>query len=127
MRRIRLFMAAAALILGLGMLAPVTALASTPKQDVCNTLTNNSSSDCSQTPAGSVSIGSLIKTVINLMSWAVGVVAVVMIIVGGFKYVTAAGDSNKLTSARNTLTYAIIGLVVVAFSQIFVQFVLNKL
>jgi hypothetical protein len=56
----------------------------------------------------------------------VGVVAVIMFIVGGFRYITSAGDSSKVSSAKNTLVYAIIGLVVVALAQAIVLFVLNK-
>jgi hypothetical protein len=50
-----------------------------------------------------------------------------MIIIGGFRYITAGGDSNNVSAAKNTIIYAIIGLVIVAFAQIIVQFVLNKI
>jgi hypothetical protein len=53
-------------------------------------------------------------------------VAVIMIIVGGLKYITSGGDSNNVSSAKSTIIYAIIGLVVVALAQFIVQFVLNK-
>jgi Tfp pilus assembly protein PilN len=48
-----------------------------------------------------------------------------MIIYGGFRYVTSAGDSSKITAARQTIMYALVGLVVVALSQLLVKFVLN--
>ncbi len=66
-----------------------------------------------------------IAEVINILSSAVGVVAVVMIILGGFRYITSGGDSNKVTSAKNTLLYAVIGLVVVALAQVIVRLVLH--
>ncbi len=56
----------------------------------------------------------------------IGIVAVVMIMVGGFKYVTAGGDSSNITSAKHTIIYALIGLVIVAMAQFLVQFVLDK-
>ncbi len=71
-------------------------------------------------------VNSLIKTVINLLSVAVGIVAVIMIIVGGFRYVTSAGDSTKVGSAKNTILYALIGLIIVALAQVIVHFVLAK-
>lgn len=71
-------------------------------------------------------INSLITTVINIFSLVVGVVAVVMIIIGGLKYITSSGDSNNVTSAKNTILYAIIGLVVVALAQFIVKFVLER-
>ena len=87
-----------------------------------------SSTDCPDngTDNGNTNINNIIKTIINVFSWVVGVVAVIMIIVGGFRYVTAGGDSNNVSSAKNTIIYAIIGLVIVAMAQFIVQFVLNK-
>lgn len=55
-----------------------------------------------------------------------GVVSVIMIIIGGLKYITSAGDSGNVSGAKNTILYAIIGLVIVALSQIIVRFVLAK-
>jgi hypothetical protein len=49
-----------------------------------------------------------------------------MIIYGGFRYITSGGDSNGVTAAKNTILYAIIGLIIVALAQIIVNFVLNK-
>jgi len=71
-------------------------------------------------------VNNLITTIINVFSVVVGIVAVIMIIVGGFRYITSGGDSTKVTSAKNTILYAIIGLVIVALAQIIVKFVLNK-
>ena len=68
----------------------------------------------------------IIKTVINVFSIVVGVVAVIMIIVGGLKYITSGGDSGNITSAKNTILYAIVGLIVVALAQIIVRFVLER-
>ncbi len=83
--------------------------------------------DC-DTTAGSAdeSINTLIATVINIFSLIVGVVAVIMIIIGGLKYITSGGDSGNVTGAKNTILYAVVGLVVVALAQIIVRFVLNR-
>ncbi|MEJ0072787.1 MAG: pilin [Candidatus Saccharibacteria bacterium] len=80
----------------------------------------------SNTDAGTTNINSIVKTIINVFSLVVGIVAVIMIIVGGFRYITSGGDSNNITSAKNTIIYALIGLVIVALAQFIVQFVLNK-
>jgi hypothetical protein len=50
-----------------------------------------------------------------------------MIMVGGFKYVTSGGDGSKVSSAKSTIIYAIVGLVIVALSQGIVKLVLNKI
>lgn len=68
----------------------------------------------------------IIKLVINIFSLIVGVVSVIMIIIGGLKYITSGGDSGNITGAKNTILYAIIGLVVVALAQVVVKFVLQK-
>ena len=79
------------------------------------------------TAAGTTKVNELITAAVNIFSAIVGVVSVIMIIFGGFKYITSGGDSNNVSSAKNTIIYAVIGLVVVAMAQFIVQFVLNKI
>lgn len=79
------------------------------------------------TTGGAERIQGIVTVVINIISVIVGIVAVVMIIWGGFKYITAGGDSGNVTTARNTIIYAIVGLVIVALAQFIVQFVLTQL
>lgn len=67
-----------------------------------------------------------ITLIINVFSMVVGLIAVIMIIVGGLKYITSGGDSGKVTSAKNSIIYAVIGLVIVALAQVIVRFVLSK-
>jgi len=62
---------------------------------------------------------------VNIISIIVGVVAIIMIIYGGFKYITSGGESNNISTAKNTLIYAIIGLIVVALAQVIVHWVLD--
>ncbi len=63
---------------------------------------------------------------INLLSLVVGVIAVIMIIVGGLRFITSGGNQEKVKGAKNTLVYALSGLVIVALAQIIVRFVLNQ-
>ena len=51
------------------------------------------------------------NNVISVLLFAVGALAVIFIIIGGIQYTTSAGDSNKVTKAKTTITYAIIGLI----------------
>lgn len=91
------------------------------------TLTVEGSNGCqSDINTGSTTISDTIKKVVNFFSAIVGIVAVIMIIYGGFKYISSGGDSGNVTSAKNTIIYAVIGLVVVAMAQFIVQFVLGK-
>ncbi|CAN5657844.1 hypothetical protein BH23PAT2_BH23PAT2_06000 [soil metagenome] len=71
-------------------------------------------------------VNGIIATVINVFSLVVGVISVIMIIIGGLKYITSGGDAGNVTGAKNTILYAVIGLVVVALAQIIVRFVLDK-
>lgn len=90
---------------------------------------NIGSGGCDNTTSaasGSTNLTDAIKFVINLVSVIVGVVAVIMIIFGGLRYITSGGDSGKVSSAKNTIIYAVIGLIVVALAQFIVQFVLTK-
>jgi hypothetical protein len=68
----------------------------------------------------------IIQTVVNILSIIVGVVAVIMIIVGGFRYITSGGKAERITGAKNTILYALIGLIIVALAQVIVRFVLTK-
>lgn len=117
---------AIALLLAVPMigLVSVPAHADTAKEEACKAI-NNGNKDCNEKKAEG-QINRTINNVVNLFSVVVGVVAVIMIIVGGFKYITSNGDSSQITSAKNTIIYAIIGLVVVAFAQIIVRFVLGR-
>ncbi len=76
-------------------------------------------------PGGST-INNAVQTGVTLFSWLVGVVAVLMIIFGGYKYITGAGDTNKYAEARKTIIYALVGLVLVAVSQVIVRIVIVK-
>lgn len=77
-------------------------------------------------PAGSPDVDSTLKKGINLFSAIIGIIAVVMFMIGGLKYMTSQGDSGQMNSAKNTLLYAAIGLVVVALAQIIVKFVFER-
>lgn len=77
-------------------------------------------------PPGGISVTSIVKKVINILSWVVGVISVIMIIIAGFKYVTSGGAEANVKGAKNTILYAIIGLVIVALAQVIVRFVLSN-
>jgi hypothetical protein len=88
----------------------------------------STSNDCTTTKVDDAGSGlaNLASNIINLFSIVVGVISVIMIIVGGFRYVTSGGESNNVSGAKNTIIYAIIGLVIVALAQFIVKFVLSK-
>ncbi len=71
-------------------------------------------------------VGSAITAAINILTIIAGIVTVVMVIVAGLKFVTSGGDASKVASAKNSLIYALIGLLVVVLSQTLVHFVLTN-
>jgi len=71
-------------------------------------------------------INNIVTLIINIFSVVVGIIAVIMIIVGGIKFVLSGGDSSATGNARNTVLYAVVGLVVVALAQILVRYVLAR-
>lgn len=83
--------------------------------------------DCSPGTGGATSeIGELAQNIVDIFSYVVGAIAIIMIIYGGFRYITSGGDSNSVGNAKNTLIYAVVGLIIVALAQIIVRFVLNQ-
>jgi hypothetical protein len=127
------------IIVGLGLAASALFLQVTPVSAFTQQTINNglcagssgevsdsaSAADCNSNDATD-KINSLIQTIVNLLSAIVGFVAVVMIIVGGLRYITSGGNDTSVTGAKNTILYAIIGLIIVALAQLIVHFVLNK-
>jgi cytochrome bd-type quinol oxidase subunit 2 len=88
--------------------------------------TNSAGQQCGQGGDVKSGISTLAAQIVNLFSIIVGVVSVVMIIYAGFRYITSGGESNSVSGAKNTLIFAIIGLVIVAIAQLIVRYVLNS-
>lgn len=84
----------------------------------------DSTADCSSGPRD---VSKTIDALIDLISVIVGIISVIVLIIGGIRYITSGGDSNNITSARNTIIYALVGLVIVAFAQLIVKLVLTKI
>ena len=77
--------------------------------------------------AGTASTASAaIGTILNSVYIIIGIVAVIFIIVGGVSYMTSQGDSNKLTKAKHTIMYSLIGLVIAVLAFAITTFILNQ-
>lgn len=75
--------------------------------------------------ASNQNVTNVFKTVIEVLIWASGIISVLVIIIGGFMYVLSAGDQAKVTKAKDTVLYAVIGLVVTLLAFSIVKFVLG--
>ena len=112
---------------------PATVLASnhtspaSPSQtavdDICKGIDIGAGGQCGQ-GTGRSTVEKAITLAINIFTFIIGVIAVITIIVAGLKYITSVGDPNSVNSAKNTILYAVIGLIVVAMAQVLVRFVL---
>ena len=71
---------------------------------------------CDGCPADLFGDSGAFKQVTNTVLYIVGIIAVIMLIIGGIKYVISGGDSKKVTDAKNTILYAIIGLIIAFLS-----------
>lgn len=67
----------------------------------------------------------VLTKVVNLLSIVIGIAAVIMIVVGGAMYVLAGGDSAKINTAKNTIIYSLIGLVVAVVAPMIIRFVIR--
>ncbi len=61
----------------------------------------------------------------NLIAAVGGIIAVVMIMLGGLKMITSSGDSKKLSDAKNTIIYASVGIVVIVLARVIIEFILS--
>ena len=82
---------------------------------------------CDGCPADLFGDTGVFKQVTNTILYIVGIIAVIMLIIGGIRYVISGGDSKKVTDAKNTVLYAIIGLVIAFLAFAIVNFVITAL
>ncbi len=98
-----------------------------PKPPVCNDIgqdctANPKPAGCTQNP-----IIKVIASAVNVISLAIGFASIIMIIIGGIKYIVSSGDQQRVKSAKDTVMYAVIGVAISLFAQIIVRFILSKL
>ena len=82
---------------------------------------------CDECPENLFGDEGVFKQITNIVLYIVGVIAVIMLIIGGIKYVVSGGDAKKVTDAKNTVLYAIIGLVIAFLAFAIVNFVITSL
>lgn len=124
----RIFLSLAILTVSLFTLSALTPsfAYATAQTDICSGVGGVDSKGSCTTSSGLTVMG-VVKTIVSVLSIVIGIVAVFMVIISGFKYITSGGDSNGVSSAKNTLIYAIVGLIIVALAQFLVHFVLNNI
>lgn len=74
-----------------------------------------------------IGTGSIIYRITQFVIFATGALSVVMLVVGGFRYTTSGGDANATKGAKDTIMYAVIGLIIAIVAQVIVAIVLGFL
>ncbi len=82
---------------------------------------------CDTCPSELFGDNGVFRQVTNTILYFVGIIAVIMLIWGGIRYVVSGGDAKKVTDAKNTILYAIIGLIISFLAYAIVQFVIDAL
>lgn len=65
-------------------------------------------------------------TITNVLLYIVGAISVIMIIIGGIRYIVSGGNSNNVTEAKNTILYAVVGIVIAVLGYAIVNFVIGS-
>ena len=114
--------AASALIATFALFAPVTvgALEGTVHDGV-------NAARGTDVPSTLLGDGGVLSTIINTMLFIIGFLSVVMLIFGGLRYIISGGNAAAVTAAKNTILYAIVGLIIAIFAYAIVNFVIGSL
>jgi len=78
-------------------------------------------------PTNLFGVAGIFTTISNIMMFIIGALSVLMLIIGGFRYVISGGDASAVTKAKNTILYAIVGLIVALLAYAAINFVLVTL
>ena len=68
----------------------------------------------------------IFRTITNVLLFILGAVSVIMIIIGGLRYVISGGNATSVTAAKNTILYAIVGVIVALLAFAIINFVLSS-
>jgi len=114
------------LVLGFSAVTPVASAACNPRD-----LSINGGANCAQGNSQPADLfggdNSIFRRITNILLFLVGAISVIMLIIGGIRYVISGGDQNQVTSAKNTILYAIVGIVIAFLAYAAVSFVVTQL
>jgi hypothetical protein len=109
------------IVAGFLFLAPVTANADYSVQSGVNSAHGNGQ------PADLFGNSGIFTSVTNILLFIVGILSVIMLIIGGLRYILSGGNATAVTAAKNTILYAIVGLVVAILAYAIIHFVIGAI
>lgn len=112
----------AVIVLGAANVSPAMAL--DPLEEGCKGTASNSPI-CDETKDAEKNTNEFIQNIISTLLFVLGIIAVIVIIIGGIRYATSGGDSSQISSAKDTILYAVIGLIVAILAYAIVNFVIG--
>ena len=121
MKKMKQIIIALALVVGMGALAAPVSVGAV---DVFQPCTTGGSTGAVCAGKGE-NAKKIIGTIVNTLLFLVGVTSVIVIIIGGIMYTTSGGDSGGVTKAKNTILYAVVGLVVAFMAFAIVNWVVK--
>ena len=115
--------------IGASLFVPTNAFAVTCNN---NDFTIQNGANCTKSPNSTTpdqlfQNGGVFQTIVNVMLFLIGAVAVIMLIYGGIRYTISGGDAKNVTTAKNTILYAIVGIIVAVLAYAIVNFILTGL
>jgi hypothetical protein len=125
------FVLAACLAIAVVAGLPAVAQAKDPFEDACTTTQGSGDSTVcrsrNQTTNPLIGSSGVLNRIIDFMSIVGGIMVTIVVVIGGFKYITSDGDSSKISSAKNTIIYGLIGLAVIVLARIIVSVVVSRI
>lgn len=121
------------LLIGISLLAltaaffavPATEVLAQGRNEVCQGVgAAGGGAGCTSTSGRTVE--SIVEVGLRIFQMIIGVIALVFVCIAGLKFITSQGNPQEIASAKGTLIYAAVGIVVVAMSEVIIQFVLNR-
>lgn len=122
MQKVKSILVAGAMMLGM-VAAPLAVASTAGAIDPTAEITKGIKAAGSQTNASGLDAN--VKTIINVLLFIIGIAAVIMIVIGGLRYVISGGDSSHTKAAKDTIFYAVIGLVIAILAYAIVNFVVD--
>lgn len=115
-----------ALVFGVALVAPVAEpVGAQSINDGIEAAKGDSGATCLFT--SSTCADGIFTTIVNVLLFVIGAASVIMLIVGGIRYTVSNGDSKQVETAKNTIMYAIIGLVIAFLAYAIVNWILTSL
>lgn len=100
-----------------------------PFEGICKRDQAVNAAVCNETATGDplTGVDGVIVQVVQMLGIVAGVAAVILIIVAGLKFVTSNGDTNGISSAKRTILYAVIGLIIIILAQPIIRFLVKAI